>query len=307
MSSPREQAARWFTRLLDVPEDHPDRARFEVWMRADAQHRVEYQAFCELWGDFTSTRKTQALAQSMEKRSSRRVFMRNGLLGLSGLLVAGLAWRYGSRTGAYEQQFFTRRGEQLKERLPDGSEIVLGANTRVQVRYEGLQRQVFLMQGEVIFDVVHAADRPFIVDAGLARVTVLGTRFVVNRLDDRLRVSVERGKVQLDGDAASLQLTQDQVGEIRRDQPLRRLVIPATNAFAFERGRLIFTQADLAEIAESISRYREQPVRSITGKKSPLITAVVQLSDIDSFLSALPKIAAVEVEQSNGVTQLRAR
>lgn len=307
MSSPREQAARWFTRLLDVPEDHPDRARFDAWLRADSQHRVEYQAFSELWGDFTSTRKTQALAQSMEKRSGRRAFMRNSLLGLSGLLVGGLAWRYWSRNGAYEQQFFTRWGEQSKQRLPDGSEIVLGANTRVQVRYEGLQRQIFLLQGEVIFDVAHAADRPFVIDAGLARVTVLGTRFVVNRLDDRLRISVERGKVQVDSDASSLQLIQDQVAEIRRDQPLHRLPIPATNAFAFEHGRLIFAQADLAEIADSLSRYREQPVRSVAGKKSPLITAVVQLSDIDSFLSALPKIAAVEVEQSRGVTQLRAR
>lgn len=307
MSSPREQAARWFTRLLDTPEDHPDRARFEVWLRADAQHRVEYQAFCELWGDFTSTRKTQALAQSMEKRSSRRTFLRNSVLGLSGLLGGGLAWRYWSRTEAYEQQFFTRRGEQLKQRLPDGTEIVLGADTRVQVRYEGLQRQIFLMQGEVIFDVAHAANRLFVVDAGLARVTVLGTQFVVNRLDDRLRVSVRRGKVQVDSDASSLQLVQDQVAEIRRDQPLRRLTIPATNGFAFEHGRLIFAQADLAEIAESLSRYREQPVRSVAGKKSPLITAVVQLSDIDSFLSALPKVAAVEVEESNGMTQLRPR
>lgn len=307
MSSPREQAARWFTRLLDVPDDHPDRARFDIWLRADAQHRIEYQAFCELWGDFTSTRKTQALAQSMETRSSRRTFMRNSLLGLGGLLVGGLAWRYWGRIGVYEQQFYTRWGEQQKQRLPDGSELVLGANTRVQVRYEGLQRQVFVMQGEVIFDVVHAADRPFVVDAGLARVTVLGTRFVVNRLDDRLRVSVERGKVQVDSDASSLQLIQDQVAEIRRDQPLQRLTIPAANAFAFEHGRLIFTQADLAEIADSLSRHREQPVRSIAGKRSPLITAVVQLSDIDSFLSALPKIAAVEVEQSKGITQLRAR
>lgn len=307
MSSPREQAARWFTRLLDVPDDHPDRARFDVWLRADAQHRVEYQAFCELWGDFTSTRKTQALAQSMEVRNSRRTFMRNGLLGLGGVLFGGLAWRYWSRNGVYEQQFYTRLGEQQKQLLPDGSEIILGANTRVQVRYEGLQRQIFLMQGEVIFDVAHVADRPFLVDAGLARVTVLGTRFVVNRLDDRLRVSVERGKVQVDSDASSLQLTQDQVAEIRRDQPLQRLTIPATNAFAFEQGRLIFTQADLAEIADSLSRYREQPVRSIAGKKSPLITAVVQLSDIDSFLSALPKIAAVDVEQNKGITQLRAR
>jgi transmembrane sensor len=293
--------------LLDVPEDHQDRVQFEHWLRADPQHRAEYQAFSELWGVFTSTRKTQALAHVMEQRSSRRRFLRNGVLGLSGILVSGFAWHHWRGQGIYEQQFYTARGERQRYRLPDGSELFLGADTRVQVRYDGLRRQLYLLQGEVIFDVAHAAERPFVIDAGMARVTVLGTRFVVNRLDDRLRVSVERGKVQVDSDASSLQLMADEVAEIRRDGVLQRLTLAASNAFAFERGRLIFSQADLAEIADSLSRYRERPVRSVAGKKSPLITAVVQLSDIDSFLTALPKIAAVQVEQRDGVTQLRPR
>lgn len=307
MNSAREQAARWFTRLLHLPEEHPERAQFETWLRAHPQHQTEYQAFCELWGDFSSTAKTQTLAQSMERRNGRRTFVRNGLLGLVLLIGGGLALRPSTPEELFEQRLTTQLGERKRHTLPDGSELHLGASTRLHVRYDGRQRQVYLLQGEVVFDVAHAADRPFVIDGGLGRITVLGTRFVVNRLDDRLRVSVERGTVRVNGASDSLLLNRNEVAEIRQDQAWQRLALPAAGAFAFERGSLVFEQADLAEIAASLSRYRSQPVRSVPGKESPLITAVVQLSDIDSFLLALPKIAAVNVESHAGVTQLRPR
>ena len=307
MSSPREQAALWFTRLLDVPEHHPDRDRFDSWLRADPRHRTEYQAFCDLWGDLGSTLKTENLAQQMEKHSGRRTFLRTGLLGLAGLIVGGLSWRHRVGRDVYEQQFQTAKGERQRHHLPDGSELSLGADTRIHLRFDGQRRQLSVLQGEAIFEVAHDIHRPFVVDGGLARVTVLGTRFVVNRLPDRLRVSVERGKVQIDADASSLQLNPKEVAQIVRGDVLRRLTLPADNAFAFERGRLVFTKADLSEIAESLSRYRERPVVNIPGKKSPLITAVVQLSDIDSFLSALPAVAPVDITHLDAGTQLRAR
>jgi len=307
MSSPREQAARWFTRLLDLPEHHPDRARFDCWLREDPRHRAEYQAFCELWGDLASTRKTETLAQQMEKHRGRRTFLRTGLLGLAGLMVCGLSWRHWANRGVYEQQFQTAKGERQHHRLPDGSRLSLGADTRLHVRLDGQLRQIFMLQGEAIFEVARETDRPFVVDGGLAQVTVLGTRFVVNRLPDRLRVSVEHGKVQVDADTSSLQLSAGDVAQIVRGDALRRLTLPADNAFAFERGRLVFTKADLSEIAESLSRYRERPVINIPGKKSPLITAVVQLSDIDSFLAALPAVAPVQIHQLEAATQLQAR
>jgi transmembrane sensor len=305
MSSPREQAARWFTRLLDIPDDHPERARFDSWLRADPRHRAEYQAFCELWGDLGSTRKIETLAQQMEKHSGRRRFLRNGVLGLAGLLVAGVAWRQWASRGIYEAQLQTAKGERQRHRLPDGSELSLGADTRIQVRYDGERRQVFLLQGEVIFEVARAPERPFVVESGLARVTVLGTRFAVNRLHDRLRVCVERGRVSVADEHSSLQLGAGEVAQITRGGGLQNLALPASDGFAFERDRLVFTRADLSEIADSLSRYRERPVTAAKGSKSPSITAVVQLNDIDSFLAALPKIAAVQVVQLNGSTQLR--
>jgi len=306
MSTLREQAATWFTRMLHLPADHPDQQRLREWLAADPRHAEEYEAFRALWGDFSSTASTRALAGAMEQRLGRRAFVRRGALGLLGLLAIGLGWRlFGS--ARFEQDYVTAIGERRRERLPDGSELYLGADTRLRVLLDKGRRQVWLLQGEAIFDVVHDTSRVFAVDAGLARVTVLGTRFVVARDARELRVSVERGSVRMDNERGSLVLGAGQVASNDAASAPRLLPIDAANAFAFERGRLVLQQAGLEEIASSLSRYRRQPVRVEAGKGQPRIDAVVQLDDVEGFLQALPSIAPIAVSERDGVTWLRAR
>src|SRR3546814_2068180 len=48
-------------------------------------------------------------------------------------------------------------------------------------------------QGRAMFDVAHDASRPFVVDAGLGTVTALGTRFQVQRNEDRVSVTLLEG------------------------------------------------------------------------------------------------------------------
>lgn len=304
MSSVREQAASWFTRLMNVPKDHPDHEQLKLWLSANPLHAREYQAFCELWGDFSSTANTQALAQAMERRHGRRTFMRRSVLGLAGVLAIGLAWRY-RQPLEFDAQFATAIGERRRVSLPDGSELYLAADTHLQVSFDQGQRQVYLLQGQAIFDVAHEANRAFRVDGGLAQVTVLGTRFVVERDTRELRISVQRGSVRVENDNGSLVLAAGEVASSDSRAAPQRLGVPASNAFAFEQGRLVLDQAGLEEIANSLSRYRRQPVRVLPGKSKPSINAVVQLDDVEGFVQALPSIAPIEVSSSGGVTYLR--
>lgn len=306
MSTPREQAARWFARMQRAQQDHPERARFEAWLAADPLHAAEYQAFADLWSDFSSTSRTQALADGMERQGSRRAFVRNGLAGLVLLLGGGLGWR-SYRTSSFDEAFATVIAERRLESLRDGSSIYLDANTDLRVRYRGNQRLVELLRGQAIFDVRSAPDRPFVVEAGLGRITVLGTRFAVNRLEQSLRISVDHGRVQVNSPGGELVLGAGEVAEIGGDGKLQRLSLNAMNAFAFGGGHLVFEEADLSEIAASLSRYRLQPIRVAAGKASPRISAVVQLRDVEGFLQALPSIAPVALEQHGGVTWLQAR
>lgn len=326
----REQAARWFTRLNGAGRtiDDATLSAWRAWMEAAPGHASEYAAFEALWRDFDATPRVEALAQALHRqRRTRRRAIVQGALGMAGLGVLGLltrrgweAWQDGT---TYASERRTGIGERVALSLPDGSRLTLGPASGAALRYSRRQRTVRLLGGEALFDVARDGDRAFTIDAGSARVTVLGTRFVVSRLPGLVRVSVARGMVSLGSAGARpgdepLRLHAGQVGEIAdiEDGGLlppatpRRVGRSAEDALAAtERGLIVFEQAGLDEIAFTLSRWRRQPVRAATGAPDtgPRITAAVQARDVEGFLHSLPRIAAVRVQERDGALWLSAR
>lgn len=88
----------------------------------------------------------------------------------------------------------------LKVTLPDGSIISLNRNTELTYRsnFNEPGRRVRL-RGEAYFDISPNDSKPFIIDAGNARVKVIGTSFNVrtNNNDSAVEVFVETGVVML--------------------------------------------------------------------------------------------------------------
>jgi hypothetical protein len=85
-------------------------------------------------------------------------------------------------------------------RFADESTIELSAGSRlVPVRNDLTTFETLLEQGRAVFDVVPHGSRRWIVRAGSATVSVLGTSFVVEVEPDRTTVAVERGVVRVDG------------------------------------------------------------------------------------------------------------
>ncbi|GAB7533234.1 hypothetical protein PS3A_56500 [Pseudomonas sp. 3A(2025)] len=301
MNDRSHQAARWFTRLLDLPADHPERLAFARWLAEDPRNTTEYQSFSELWSDFSSTGQTHTLAGAME-RVGRRRFMRGGLLGLllMGSAAGWLTWR--QRYGV-QQRYFTGIAEQQRLALDDGSQVLLDADSRLHVRYNASTRQLYLLRGRAIFDVRRDTGRPFTVDAGLAQITVLGTRFVVERFADQVQVSVEHGQVRLSNEHTALLLGTGQVGRCTANGELQRLSRSAAAAFSFAEGSLSFEAASLSEVAAVLSRYRRQPLQ-VKGQPAQRLNAVVRLNDIETFVQALPELAQVQLQTRDGVTWL---
>ena len=73
----------------------------------------------------------------------------------------------------------TEAGQQTKVTLPDGSIVWLNAETIVKYHPDKKERKVCLV-GEAYFEVTHAVDYPFVVEAGDAKIKVLGTKFDVS-------------------------------------------------------------------------------------------------------------------------------
>jgi len=91
-------------------------------------------------------------------------------------------------------------GTQLLEKyLADGSIVTINQNSKLTYpkKFKGQIREVKL-QGEAFFKIEPNLQKPFIVDAGIAQIKVLGTQFNVKVNSDKsVEVTVVDGKVEL--------------------------------------------------------------------------------------------------------------
>jgi transmembrane sensor len=315
----REEAARWFARMQNAAADHPDRGRFEAWLMTSPAHASEYCAFAETWDDFDSTSRLQSLAHALDlKKSEQGKQVKTVVRGVLGIFLAITCSLFGYHTWisqpVYELASSTGIGEIKHQQLADGTVLTLNANTKAEIAYYRDKRVAVLNKGEVIFDVAHDPERPFIVDSGHAQITVLGTYFAVNRLNQLVRISVDHGRVSVeahhpDGNLRfePLILSDGEVAEVEAGNRPVKVNRNAQDAFGFQKGALNFHEASMEEIAETLSRYHKPAIKSLVSGKTAHVSAVVQIADIESFLLILPRIAPVNVQELNGEITLTSR
>lgn len=152
----------------------------------------------------------------------------------------------------------TGRGQQRTVSLADGSEVWLDWRTELTVSMTASERQVALLRGKALFSVASDPDRPFFVVSEGAVATVLGTEFVVHRLDGQtVEVEVLEGAVGVqpeDGQATKrlgvadvVRITNGEVGQVS-SRPLAEIG-------AWRDGLLVFEKRPLIEALETLEPY----------------------------------------------------
>ena len=104
--------------------------------------------------------------------------------------AATLLWQFG-RDAVYA----TAAGERRVLRLEDGSTVELNSRSRIRVQFAQNQRNVELLEGQVLFHVAKDVQRPFVVRSDELRVRAIGTQFDVNRKSAGTTVTVVEGRV----------------------------------------------------------------------------------------------------------------
>lgn len=244
-------------------------------------------------------------------------------------------WTHWQQSPRFEQAYATQRGQQLAVTLPDagtrGSTLHLDTATQVDVRLYRDRREVRLDEGQALFAVHADAQRPFHVQAGALRITVLGTRFSVRHtrtgLDaGRTVVSVEEGRVHVtrigptetdrelpEGRGAGLgtaveltagqRVTADEGGALG---PVAE-VTPAAIA-PWRDGRISFEQMPLAQAIAEFERY------GCTGLvvRDPAVAALpvggsYSLRQFRRFHEVLPQVLPVRLLPHGEWTEVVAR
>ena len=174
------------------------------------------------------------------------------------LLVAGITIsRRNSTVGDYpaSRQYATGVGQRDSIVLEDGTRVLLGPASSIFVGPAG---RVVQLHGEAYFTIAHHASRPFTVVTGNAIIRDIGTRFAVHSDSAQaVRVVVSEGSVQVVAsrrDSVTLR-----AGDVALVQPSGGVEANRGAAtdddLAWTRGRLIFREASMAELAADLRRW----------------------------------------------------
>jgi transmembrane sensor len=253
------EAVDWRLRLDAAPEDAAVRAAFEAWLAASAAHRRAYDDVERL------TRVAAALPADYDgppaepprpvRTASSHRWRRAGYAALA--LAACFAFVFGPSLQLWlASDYSTGTAELRTLTLEDGSVIALDAGSAVATRYSASRREIVLLAGRAFFEVVPAADRPFVVVAEDVKVTVTGTAFDVGRSGDTVSVAVQSGTVEVAAPRTAATLTRGQRLEIDRTslQATRSEITPADVA-AWRERRLVVDSATIAEVVEELGRH----------------------------------------------------
>ncbi len=160
------------------------------------------------------------------------------------------------------RMFATGVGARDSMTLADGSSVILGplSSIKIDADFDNRTRSVEV-RGDAFFKVVHNAAKPFTVRAGNATIVDVGTQFTVN-LDatEGVTVAVLEGSValqQVNGPRSpGVILKAGDKGLLRpgSDALIRRGAVTDDDA-AWLKGRLVFREATVGEIASSLHKW----------------------------------------------------
>ncbi len=138
--------------------------------------------------------RLRAIAPSVEADAplvSRRTLVGGAVAALVVAAAGTATWRYLGDVDLHH----TRTGERRTITLADGSRIHLNTASAVEVALRKSSRTVRLIKGEALFEVAHDPGRPFLVEAGSARLRAIGTAFNVRIRDSVVELTVTEGVV----------------------------------------------------------------------------------------------------------------
>lgn len=266
----RAQAETWYARLMASDCSPRERRAFERW-RSQPGHAEAYAATERLLAGVDTLANRDPRLEALMQRARRRPVTPARrprhwgawAVAASVVVAVALGLRFGPALLAEPEPVqYAAAGEGRSFTLEDGSRVQLDVASRFSASLGRKQRSLELLEGRALFDVAHDAARPFVVRVGSGSVTALGTRFQVQREDDRITVTLAEGAVAVarqTGQAGGPQQTRLQPGEqlAWSGDSTGWTLRPADTeaALGWTRGRLIFRGTPLAEVVDEVNRY----------------------------------------------------
>jgi transmembrane sensor len=291
-------AAQWYARLHSGVATDADRSAWNDWLVADPAHLQAWQRMAAVGEQMASVPGTLASPALRGADLSRRQVVRSVLLLASASSVGWLGWRSETSRSLFAD-LRTAVGERRELRLADGSSLLLNTDTSVNLRFDGRQRVLELLSGEILVTTaVDPLQRPFKVLTRHGEVLALGTRFIVRSQELGGEVSVLEKAVQvspaLGGAMIRVEAGQSVAFNGRSAGALRR---NDASVGAWQQGSIIAIDRPLSELLADISRYRSGVLRCDPRIAQLKVSGAFPIDNTDRALAALESGLSLRVTQ----------
>lgn len=190
----------------------------------------------------------------------------------------------------------------VQDTLNDGTAVVLNGKTTLTVpkKFELHKRSVKL-SGEAFFQVTHDSARPFVINAGIGQVKVLGTSFHVRAFPDAdLEVYVESGRVELSAtdsarsDSPKIVLKAGERGMIRMGT--NSIVKPAEigpDELFWANRKLIFQETKLSLVFDLLKKHYDADIEV---KDTAILNCLLSATFTDEPVEQILEVVAASFE-----------
>lgn len=298
-------AADWIARLGGGPLDEAEQRQFDHWLAADPAHGAAFDEARAAWNKMGQLAFTPELLAEDEAiaaapvaaitASARpRLWPRLVAMAACLLITLGAAtfW-YGNPYTRLTADHQTAPGVWQQVTLADQSQVELGPDSAITVRYTEQERRIELISGRAFFTAAPMDDgerRPFVVAADRGTARALGTRFMVARSSEAVEVAVIEHEVRVS--LADAEQKQSDVvlspGHVVRYAGVRLGKVRAVkldHLTAWRQGRLVFDRVPLGEVVVELNRYRRGRIVIVDpGLAMRQVSGVFNMKDPDSAL-----------------------
>lgn len=286
-----EQAVHWLIESQGADFDPAQQQAFEHWLQADGEHQRAWahiqQVNQRLRG--ATSPVVHATLQAPPSPARRRA--------LKALLLAGVASATGLGLQSHNPlpglmaDYRSPVGQRRRLPLDDGSLLRLNTRSAADVRFDGQQRYVRLLEGELSLDVARDT-RPLVLRSDDGSLHLDSGRFNVRQFEGYSLVSVFSGTARLQGQVLLAgQQARLAAGHWQGIGALDR------NIGAWVDGMLVVSQMRLGEFLAELSRYRHGQLGCSEQVAGLRISGSYPLDDSERILEMLEVALPVRVRR----------
>lgn len=268
MSKIDNEAFEWVARKCARGLSDLESRAFDAWYAADSRHKGAYVRALAIHNAINLAAVPQALSPGVANAAEQPARSRRGAW-MAGALAACFVVAVGTVNVSLlreDKVLTTAKGEFRKVPLQDKSIATINGGSRIEVEFTDKQRKINLSKGEAWFEVAKDKSKPFIVEAGEARIRAVGTAFSVRRYATGAEVLVTEGTVEVWSRGRTAQRRQLVAGEraflaqAASAISVTRQPLEVDRKLAWREGKLILKNQTLHDAVADFNRYSPREI-----------------------------------------------